>query len=92
VKNPFPTLECIHEHVESAMTALAQEAGIPPREFREKPPAFGSSHYHLKAAEAATCRLYQQLAVLLPGLRDLDEGEVSEGIVRELGGEGPGDA
>jgi hypothetical protein len=82
--NPFVALECVHEHVESAWTALAREAGIDPREFRRQEPVFGTAAYHLKAATEAVSRLYQQLAVMLPGARALDEGDVTDTILDQL--------
>lgn len=85
--NPFVTLETIHEHVESAWTALALNSGLDPREFRRQEPDFGTTAYHLKAVTEAVSRLYQQLGVMLPGARALDEGEVTDTILDQLDSE-----
>lgn len=84
-KNPFVTLECVKEQIDSAWVSLAQEANEQPREFRRRKHAFGSAAYHLDAAGDAAGRLYQQLAKLLPAARALDEGEVTDSIIEAIG-------
>ena len=79
--NPFTTLECVKEHIDSAFLELGKTEGKTPREFRGQDFPLGTPGYHLLAAEEAVCRLYQQLAVALPLARDLDEGEVSGSIL-----------
>lgn len=88
-KNPFSTLEAIKEHVDGAWLELAGSLGIAPRAIRDVRWPMASVGYHLKAAEEGCSRLYQQLAILLPAARALDEGDVTDSIAEQLGGEEP---
>ena len=82
--NPFITLEAIHEHISSAWVELARLRGLEPREHRRQEWPLGTPEYHLQAAEEGTSRLLQRLILLLPGIYNLAEGEVSDPIIDQI--------
>ena len=70
--NPFVTLEAVMEHVQNA---------------RYKDQTTKQIAYHLEAVEERIKRLFQTLVLLLPGAYASYEGEPTDTILDQIGGE-----